>query len=154
MTKDFLIYELQNSLKFFLTVVSGFHESDSDYAPQTGVYTVAAQIEHAALTVEWFIDGAFGSGFNMDFEEHDRTAREAKSISQSVDHLKKTFAKLVMLIETNDLAVFQESLPEGSPMEGPKYGVLFGVIDHTAHHRGALSQYLRSMGKVPPMPYM
>jgi uncharacterized damage-inducible protein DinB len=26
-------------------------------------------------------------------------------------------------------------------------------VEHTAHHRGALTVYSRLLGKVPPMPY-
>lgn len=153
MTKAFLLYELNNSLKFFLTVVSGFHETDSAYAPQTGVYTVAAQIQHTALTVEWFLEGAFGKGFDMNFEHHDQKARDAKSIYQSVQHLKDAYGKLTAFVESHELSVFEEEFPAGSVMSGQKFGILFGVVDHAAHHRGQLSQYLRSLGKVPPMPY-
>lgn len=154
MNKQIFISELQSSLKFFLNMVSAFQESDSAYAPQSGVYTVAAQIQHAALTVDWFLEGAITGGFNMDFAEHDRLARDAKSISQSVKHLNEAYGRLIDYIESHDLGLFEEEFPADSLMPGAKYGVLFGVIDHTAHHRGALSQYLRSMGKVPPMPYL
>jgi hypothetical protein len=27
------------------------------------------------------------------------------------------------------------------------------MVEHTAHHRGALTAYSRLLGKVPPMPY-
>jgi uncharacterized damage-inducible protein DinB len=27
------------------------------------------------------------------------------------------------------------------------------MVEHTAHHRGALTVYSRKLGKVPPMPY-
>jgi uncharacterized damage-inducible protein DinB len=33
-------------------------------------------------------------------------------------------------------------------------GVVWGMIEHTAHHRGALTVYSRLLGKVPPMPYV
>jgi len=31
--------------------------------------------------------------------------------------------------------------------------VINAIVDHTAHHRGALSVYARLPGKVPMMPY-
>jgi uncharacterized damage-inducible protein DinB len=36
----------------------------------------------------------------------------------------------------------------------PRISILFGILEHTAHHRGALSVYTRLCGKVPLMPYM
>ncbi|MFP6582212.1 MAG: DinB family protein [Candidatus Hydrogenedentota bacterium] len=36
----------------------------------------------------------------------------------------------------------------------PKHVVLGGIVEHTAHHRGALTVYTRLAGKVPAMPYM
>jgi uncharacterized damage-inducible protein DinB len=36
----------------------------------------------------------------------------------------------------------------------PKHAIWTAVLDHTAHHRGALTVYSRLLGKVPAMPYM
>jgi uncharacterized damage-inducible protein DinB len=35
----------------------------------------------------------------------------------------------------------------------PKRAILHGMADHTAHHRGSLAVHVRTLGKVPPMPY-
>ena len=42
-----------------------------------------------------------------------------------------------------------------NPMKLPSaFAVLyFGIFDHAAHHRGALSQYARLLGKEPKIPY-
>ena len=45
-------------------------------------------------------------------------------------------------------------MPEGPVMGGqPGSEVVRAMIEHTAHHRGALTVYSRLLGKVPPMPY-
>jgi uncharacterized damage-inducible protein DinB len=36
----------------------------------------------------------------------------------------------------------------------PRHSVVSALMDHTAHHRGALTVYARLLGKVSPMPYM
>ena len=42
----------------------------------------------------------------------------------------------------------------GEIMTGaPKMSVVGGIVDHTAHHRGALAVYARLLGKEPKMPY-
>jgi uncharacterized damage-inducible protein DinB len=35
----------------------------------------------------------------------------------------------------------------------PRHSIIGALIDHTAHHRGALTVYARLLSKVPPMPY-
>ena len=46
-------------------------------------------------------------------------------------------------------------LPKDGIMGGaPRMAIVGGIIDHTAHHRGALSVYARLRGKAPAMPYM
>ena len=35
----------------------------------------------------------------------------------------------------------------------PVGGIFWGIVEHTAHHRGVLTMYSRLLGKVPPMPY-
>jgi uncharacterized damage-inducible protein DinB len=46
--------------------------------------------------------------------------------------------------------------PDDDPiMPGkPKRAVIGAIVEHTAHHRGALTVYTRLRGKVPPMPYV
>jgi uncharacterized damage-inducible protein DinB len=45
-------------------------------------------------------------------------------------------------------------LPAGPIMGGePLYNLFWSIIDHTAHHRGALTAYTRLLNKVPVMPY-
>ena len=45
-------------------------------------------------------------------------------------------------------------LPAGPVMGGDPVGaVIWGIVEHTAHHRGALTIYSRMLGKTPVMPY-
>ena len=44
---------------------------------------------------------------------------------------------------------------EGQLMVGmPRFGIAPSIAEHTAHHRGALSVYSRTLGLTPAMPYM
>ncbi len=68
--KEGLIGELQVVRQFFLNSVSCLTEEDSTYAPKEEMFTVAQQVTHVAQSIEWFIDGAFGSsGFDMNFDQ-------------------------------------------------------------------------------------
>ena len=51
--------------------------------------------------------------------------------------------------------VLKDALPTCLSMPGlPKFTIVPGIDEHTAHHRGALTVYSRLLGLTPPMPYM
>jgi uncharacterized damage-inducible protein DinB len=149
------IKELEMDLKFFKTTISIFEEADGGFAPQPELYTVAGQVEHVADTVDWFVEGAFGSGWNMDFEAHVARARAVTSLSDATNHLELAFAKAAEVIGAASDEELFEPIPDKQIMEGaPRCSIVSGITDHTAHHRGALSVYARLQGKEPPMPYV
>jgi len=148
------VKELEMDLKFFKTTISVFEEADSGFAPQPELFTVAGQVEHVADTVDWFVEGAFGAGWNMDFEAHVAGAKAATSLSQATKHLEQAFAKVGEVIGAASDEQLFEPIPDKQIMEGaPRCSIVSGITDHTAHHRGALSVYARLQGKEPPMPY-
>jgi uncharacterized damage-inducible protein DinB len=58
-------------------------------------------------------------------------------------------------VEASSDADLLTPLPEGPIMGGvPRIAIFGAIVDHTAHHRGALTVYARLQGVVPPMPYM
>ena len=36
----------------------------------------------------------------------------------------------------------------------PRFGIAPSIVEHTAHHRGALTVYSRTLGLTSAMPYM
>jgi uncharacterized damage-inducible protein DinB len=153
MDKKTALHELKSSRQFLLRSASIFTEEDAGYAPAEGMYTVAGQLAHIAITVDWFIRGAESpDGFDMDFEAHDQAARAVTTLAEAHALIDKHYNAAEAWLAEADLAAL---LPEGMVMGGaPKAEVVFGLVDHAAHHRGALSVYARTMGKVAPMPYM
>ncbi len=63
-----LVRELENTQKFFRTTLSALEDAEQGFAPQDGMSSVAAQVAHVAETVDWFVGGAFGSGWVLEFE--------------------------------------------------------------------------------------
>ena len=118
------------------------------------MYTVAQHIGHAAETVDWFLQGAFGErGFEMDFENYDERMKKYTSFDDCVKQFKNAVANgIEKLKEVPDSELLVPI--EGEIMKGaPKMAVVGGITDHTAHHRGALAVYARLLGKKPQMPY-
>lgn len=148
------VSQLKQVAKYFKTTLSTFDEQDSSFSPQPELFTVAAHVAHAAGTVDWFIEGAFGSGWDMDFDRHVAEAKEVTSLAAATELLEKALANARKVVGGASDEELVAPIPNDTLMGGaPRAAVVFGIADHTAHHRGALSVYARLIGKEPVMPY-
>jgi uncharacterized damage-inducible protein DinB len=155
MTPESLVAELKSSKEFFDRATRNLDEKDAGFAPVEGMLTAAQQVAHVAQTIDWFIEGAFGSGFTMDFEQHIKDVEKIKTLKDGRAWLEKSYAQAIKAFEQRSEAEIMKPLPAGPIMGGmPRAAIAGAIAEHTAHHRGALSVYTRLRGKVPPMPYM
>ncbi len=156
MSKAAMLGELSALAEYFDRSTRVLAEADSAYAPQEGMFTVAQMVAHVAQTVDWFVDGAFApEGFSMDFEAMDKQVRAVTSLDHAREWFGRAVAKAKTAVESKPESEWHAPLPPGPIMGGlPRAAVLGACMDHTAHHRGALTVYSRMLGKVPPMPYM
>jgi len=117
--------------------------------------TVAQQVAHVAQTLDWFIDGVTRSGgFDLNFEEHAKALARVTSLAAARKILDAAYAKAIQFIGSRSPEDLARPLPPGPVMGGqPISDIVWAMIDHTAHHRGALTVYSRLLGKVPMMPY-
>ena len=145
---------LKNMKSFFDKSTSALEESDSNFAPKPEMMTVAQQVAHAAHTIDWFMDGAFSpKGFDLDFAGNEAKIRRVTSLKEArawMDRAVDTAIKVIGAKTAEDLA---KPLPEGIMGGMPIGSIVWGMIEHTSHHRGSLATYTRLLGKVPPMPY-
>jgi uncharacterized damage-inducible protein DinB len=156
MLKGTLLTQLGALKEYFDRSTRVLEEKDSNYAPAEGMFTVAQQVAHAAQTIEWFVDGAFAeSGFDFDFERLNKEVRAVTSLTAARAWMDRACEKGKFVIESYSEADWTALFPN-NPITGevPKFTIFFGITDHTAHHRGALTIYSRHLGYVPPMPYM
>jgi uncharacterized damage-inducible protein DinB len=148
------VFELESTRKFFLTTLSVLDEADSGFAPHPEMYTVAGQVAHAAITVDWFMAGGFGAGWDENYDEHIRQAKAVTSLTTAKAMLVKAFDDAIARVTSASEATLREPIPNDVIMHGaPRVSVISGIADHTAHHRGSLAVYARLLGKVAPMPY-
>lgn len=149
-----LLASLANVKKCFDTTISCFDEGDSGFAPSDEVFTVAGHVAHTAQTVDWFVDGVFGDGWDMDFERHLGEARGVTSLADARKCLDEAFDRVAAVVRSASDDELASPIEDRRIMAGaPKSAIAAGITDHSAHHRGALSVYARLLGKVPPMPY-
>ena len=158
MTPQLPVYDFASQLltskDYFERSTRVLEESDSEFRPQEGMMTIAQQVAHTAQTVDWFIEGVSRpGGFDLDFEKHAKATAGVTSLAAARQMLEKAYADAIHFIRSLSPEDLARPLP-GPVMSGqPASDVVWGIVEHTAHHRGALTVYSRSLGKVPPMPY-
>jgi uncharacterized damage-inducible protein DinB len=150
------IIALESAHEFFNRSTRNLTEAQSTWAPAAGMMSTAQHVAHVAQTIDWFIEGAFRpEGFALNFEEQGRTIAGCESLDEARAWFERAMAAAKARIAPRSDAELLEPLPDGPIMGGaPRVAVFDAIIDHTAHHRGALTVYARLNGIVPPMPYM
>lgn len=154
--REYFIKELRAAEEYFNRSTKLLTEEQSSLLPAKEMYTAAQQIGHVGLTIHWFLEGAFSDkGFNLDMDEHKKEVEKFRSISEARVFTKEAFRLLGNKIQNTPEAEWTAAIVPGPVMGGePRYHILPGIVEHTAHHRGALTVYARIAGIVPPMPYM
>ena len=150
MTPEVIKLQLDNMRDFWNRSTRPLAEEHSNFAPREGLYTVAGQVAHTAQTIEWLFDSAFTSEWNMDFE-----VRAMTSLSEARAWFERAIERAKAIADAHTAAEWESPFPPNPIMgEAPRDSIVTGVLDHTAHHRGALTVYQRLLGLTPPMPYM
>jgi uncharacterized damage-inducible protein DinB len=147
--------QLLASQDFFERSTRVLEEADSGFRPQAGMMTVAQQVAHTAQTLDWFIEGASRpEGFDLDFEKQAKALDAATSLAAARQTLAAAYANAIRFLRSSSPQDLARPLPPGPVMGGqPISEIVWAMVEHTAHHRGALTVYSRQLGKVPPMPY-
>jgi len=147
--------QLLASKDFFDRSTRVLEEADSGFRPQDGMMTVAQQVAHVAQTFGWFVDGVNRpEGFDLDFAKLAKELEAVTSLTAARQMLEAGYAKAIAWVRSKSAEELAAPLPAGPVMGGqPVSDLVWAMVEHTAHHRGALTVYARMLGKVPPMPY-
>ena len=156
MIKEILLKEIKSSQEFFERSTRVLSESDSEFRPANESFTVAQQVAHVAHTIHWFLDGALSSeGFDLNFAEHSAILQKVTSLQQARAQLNRAYETLIGKVQSMSEQELTAPMADSPVMGGePRYEAFLGLIEHTAHHRGALTVYTRLLNKAPLMPYM
>jgi uncharacterized damage-inducible protein DinB len=147
--------QLLTSKDFFTRSGRVLEEADSNFRPQPEMMTVAQHVAHVAHTLHWFVQGVSRpEGFDFDFEAQAKSLESVTSLTTARELLEDGFAHAIEFIRSCSPEFLATPLPEGPIMGGqPTSDIVWAMVEHTAHHRGALTVYCRLLGKVPVMPY-
>jgi uncharacterized damage-inducible protein DinB len=143
------------SKDFFDRSTRVLSEADSEFRPRPEMLSVAQQVTHVAQTLDWFVQGVTRpEGFDLDFEKQAAESKEVKSLQAARAMLDTAFQNVIQYLRSLTPAELARPLPPGPVMGGqPLSDTVWAMVEHTAHHRGALTVYSRLLGKVPLMPY-
>ena len=147
--------QLLASQDFFARSTRILDEGDSGFRPREGMMTVAQQVAHTAQTLDWFVEGASRSdGFDLDFAKHAEALEAVTSLTAARQMLAAAYANAVQFLRSHSPEDLARPLAPGPVMGGqPVSDIVWAMVEHSAHHRGALTVYSRELGKTPPMPY-
>lgn len=147
--------QLEMTKEFFDRSTRALAEEDSNFQPYEGAFTAAQQVAHVAQTIDWFFEGAFRPEcFDMDFEKMSKQTAEVTSLAAARQWLDKAFSSALETARAKSAEEWATCMPPNHILgESPRFVIIGALVDHTAHHRGALTVYTRLRGKVPPMPY-
>lgn len=161
--------------EFFRRALSCFSEADAGYRPRPDMLSVVGHIHHTTASIELMLSGilrAFPRFADrryasrrpgMDWQDWgmewvQRANRDNVLADLTLATALRAFDETMDIVGEVFGALTAEELQQplaDNPMRLPSaFAVLyFGIFDHTAHHRGALSQYARLLGKEPRIPY-
>jgi uncharacterized damage-inducible protein DinB len=154
MSENRYAHPVLQAREFFHRTTSVFREDDAGFAPVTDQYTVAQQVAHVARTIEWFMAGGFGDGWDLDFAAHDAEIRKVTSLAEAWHWLDRAVTGAAAVLGAQTAERLMEPLPADGILGGePRAAVVGAICEHTAHHRGSLAVYARLLGRRPPVPY-
>jgi uncharacterized damage-inducible protein DinB len=147
--------QLLASKDYFNRSTRVLDEADSQFRPHPEMMTVAQQVAHTAQTLDWFVEGATRSeGFDLDFEKQAKIRETVTSLNSAREMLETAYSNAIDFLNSQSPEELSRPLQAGPVMGGePISDIVWAMVEHCAHHRGALTVYCRQLGKVPPMPY-
>lgn len=152
--RSLTLAQLGQARAFFAKSTDVLKEEHSSFRPTPEMMSVACQVAHVAITINWFVDGVFGAGFDLDFERLDREAAAFDSLTAARACLADAFELASARFGAAGEAELAACLPPNPILpQKPRFTVAASIAEHTAHHRGALTVYARVLGLVPEMPY-
>ena len=90
----------------------------------------------------------------MNFEDQIQQVLAVESLADARMWLERSMNAAIETISAKSDADLEAPIAEGPIMGGmPVFAIISAIVDHTAHHRGALTTYARANGIVPADPY-
>ena len=145
---EFLLGNLDAEIPATIRVFRAMPTDRLDYQPDPVSKTALALMRHIALEDEWLLNGVANGGFGKMPDDSDACGLMSPedAVACYKERIPAAMAR-VRAMSGEDLA---KEIELGGVIKMPAIQFLAMALRHSAHHRGQLTAYLRSMGgKVP-----
>ena len=141
--KTLVLRHLNTSREFTLKVAEAMPETDYDFRLTPAQMSFAEQMVHLSQGFDYFICPLYGE---KPAPHKPKSLAKADVIAFQKDAFDKAIARI------SELTPAQVSKDSYESDEGKMSGadLLFGLLDHTTHHRASAEMYLRAKGIKPP----
>ena len=127
-----LVKQLETTQTFFKKTLSIFAPEDEGFAPFPELYSVAGHVAHVAESIDWFLEGAFGDGWDLEFDAMITKAKAVTSLVEASEWMERAFANAIAVVSAASDQVLLESIPDTRIM-GRGAAPRCGVRDPRSH---------------------
>lgn len=140
----------QSEFPATVRVLSAVSDEQRDYRPHDKSRTAWDLATHLATSDIWFIDCIAKGQFAFDPGKAQQMVSSFANVGELVAFYEKTFPAMLAELAANSGEFLSQSVDFFGMMQQSRAGWIGFANNHSVHHRGQLSAYLRSMGcKVP-----
>lgn len=133
-----------------LRVLAAVPDAQRDYTPHPKSRTAWQLVTHIAIADMWFIDSIRKGAFGWDTEGAAKAEAGFGSVADVVKFYETTFPQRLEELRSMSGEELAQIVDFFGMFQMPRAQWIGFANNHSVHHRGQLSAYLRSMGaKVP-----
>jgi uncharacterized damage-inducible protein DinB len=140
----------QSEVAATVRVMSAMSDAQRDFKPHDKSRSGWDIAVHIATSDVWFVDCISEGKFSFDPEKAKQAEASFGSVADIVAFYEQSFPAKLAALTANSGEFLNESVDFFGMMQQSRAGWIGFANNHSVHHRGQLSAYLRSMGcKVP-----
>jgi uncharacterized damage-inducible protein DinB len=140
----------QGELPATSRVLAAVSDAGRDYKPHPKSRTAWELATHLATGDIWFIDSIASGSFVWDAAGAKKAEGQFKRVADVVAFYEKTLPAKLTALTNMPAEKLAETIDFFGMMKMPRAQFIGFATNHSVHHRGQLSAYLRAMGcKVP-----
>jgi uncharacterized damage-inducible protein DinB len=146
--RDFLVKAIQNEYPTTRSVIAAVPDAKSDYRPDPKSMT-ALELSWHIIDAEFLFLKGIATGA---FTATEPTVNTTKNIAEMLEVYDAGFSEGITKVRDLNADDLTRSISFFDIFNYPAVEYLNFLLQHSIHHRGQLSKYLRPMGsKVPPI---
>jgi len=134
-------------------VIAAIPDDKSSYQPDPKAKNAKQLAWHIVASEEWFLKSVIAGGFNMEGDGEEKLPAGVSTIDDILAYYDKNVPPLVEQVRKLSGEKLAAPVDFFGVFKQPNVTYLGFLLNHSVHHRGQLSTYLRPMGSKVPSIY-